>query len=66
MTGGFNKPVHNAQEDLALEQMNLDQKEDFEGDAFDPFSMGSQPKVNVTLKKQKAHYKGGVMGVTEI
>ena len=31
--------------------MNLDNREDFEGDAFDPFSIGAAPKVDVSLKK---------------
>lgn len=38
--GNSAKPIYNNEEDIALEQMNLDNKEDFEGDAFDPFSIG--------------------------
>ena len=38
--GNSAKPIYNNEEDIALEQMNLDKKEDFEGDAFDPFSVG--------------------------
>jgi len=40
LMGNSAKPIYNNEEDIALEQMNLDKKEDFEGDAFDPFSIG--------------------------
>jgi hypothetical protein len=35
---------------MSLDQMNLDKKEEFEGDEFDPFSMGQNKKVNIKLK----------------
>ena len=44
--------------ELSLEQMNLDRKEDFQGDAFDPFNFGNSAKkqevVNVQLQAQNA------------
>lgn len=50
---------------MALEDMNLDRKADFQGDAFDPFNIGnSASKVNLQLNAQhayldKANSKGG-------
>lgn len=50
---------------LALEDMNLDRKADFEGDAFDPFNIGNTgSKVDLQLQAQnayldKANSKGG-------
>ena len=35
---------------VSLDQMKLDNKEGFEGDEFDPFSMGQKKKVDVQLK----------------
>lgn len=38
---------------LSLEQMDLDRKDDFQGDAFDPFNFGNSNKkeqVNVKLQ----------------
>lgn len=41
---------------LTLEQMNLDRKTEFQGDAFDPFNIGTQNKktVDVELQAQNA------------
>ena len=50
---------------LTLEDMNLDRKADFEGDAFDPFNIGqSKSNLNLQLKAQNAQFdmansKGG-------
>ena len=44
-------------DELSLEQMDLDRKADFEGDAFDPFNIGGGSKkqqVNVQLQAQNA------------
>ena len=34
---------------MALEDMNLDRKNDFQGDAFDPFKVGVTKQDNVNL-----------------
>lgn len=42
---------------LTLEQMNLDRKADFEGDAFDPFNIGKPAgdNMNLQLSAQNAY-----------
>ena len=55
---------------LTLEQMNLDRKADFEGDAFDPFNIGNKGNVDLQLKAQnayldKANSKGGQIWTPE-
>jgi len=42
---------------LTLEDMNLDRKAEFEGDAFDPFNIGnSASKNNLQLSAQHAYF----------
>jgi hypothetical protein len=42
---------------LTLEDMNLDRKAEFEGDAFDPFNIGnSAVKHNLQLSAQNAYF----------
>ena len=56
---------------MTLEDMNLDRKADFEGDAFDPFNIGRVGQgVNLQLQAQKAmldvaNSKGGNMWTPE-
>ena len=35
---------------MTLEDMNLDRKSDFQGDAFDPFKVGARDQQNVNLQ----------------
>lgn len=57
---------------LTLEQMDLDRKADFEGDAFDPFNVGAKTSnVDVQLKAQRAYIAkgtshGGAMWTPEL
>ena len=42
---------------MTLENMNLDRKNDFEGDAFDPFNIGqTKSNVNLQLQAQNAYF----------
>ena len=57
---------------LTLEDMNLDRKADFEGDAFDPFNIGGINKgmTDMQLEAQraqidKANSHGGQMWTLE-
>ena len=56
---------------LTLEDMNLDRKADFEGDAFDPFKINqSASQYNLQLQAQraymdKANSKGGQIWTPE-
>jgi len=44
--------------------MDLDRGEEFEGDAFDPFSMQTkEKKVDITLKKTKNYMIGDHMAL---
>ena len=51
---------------VSLDQMDLDRGEEFEGDAFDPFSMQTkEKKVDITLKKTKNYMIGDHMALQE-
>jgi hypothetical protein len=51
---------------VSLEQMDIDRKDQFEGDAFDPFSMqAKEKKVDITLKKTNHYMIGEHMAMTE-
>ena len=42
---------------LTLDQMNLDRKNDFEGDTFDPFKIGmGQGNVDLSLQGMNANF----------
>ena len=60
-------PVQNFNGGLInLEDMNLDNKDNFEGDEIDPFGFGGSSNANsITLKKQKHVMTGVKMSITE-
>jgi hypothetical protein len=44
---------------MGLEEMNLDNRDNFEGEEMDPFGFGGPTKqTNITLKKQKDYMTG--------
>ena len=51
---------------MNLEDMKLDNRDNFEGDEIDPFGFGGNNNANsITLKKQKDYMAGVKMSITE-
>jgi hypothetical protein len=51
---------------MSLDEMNLDNRDNFEGDEIDPFGFGGGSNANsITLKKQKHVMTGVKMSITE-
>jgi len=51
---------------MNLEDMKLDNRDNFEGDEIDPFGFGGSNNANsITLKKQKDYMAGVKMSITE-